>query len=73
MIQIYQPQVGEEELNAIKNVFDTARSSLETNNTAAKLKSNDFDQISDIIYNDKYTSIVSDINIDPNRIFENRT
>jgi hypothetical protein len=59
-------------IKAIKNVFNVARSGLTTNKTAAKLQNTDLSQISDIVYNDKFTKIVPDIMIDPNRLFSNR-
>ena len=64
--------LNDDGIKAIQLVFNVARTSLATNNTAAKLKTTDFDQISDIIYDDKYTTIVPDMIIDPHKIFSNR-
>ena len=64
--------LNDDGLKAIKHIFDIARSGLTSNKTAAKLKNPDFAEISNIIYDDKFTTIAPDTMIDPNRKFSNR-
>ena len=66
--------LNNEGVEAVKLVFDTARerAGLTNNRTYAKFQNTDFEKVSDIIFDDKYTNLVSDIIIDPNKIFANR-
>ncbi|MDB4078253.1 hypothetical protein N9509_02415 [Amylibacter sp.] len=64
--------LNDDGISAIKRIFSNARVGLASTNIAANFKTDDFTQINNIIYDDKFTIIAPDTMIDPNRIFSNR-